>query len=1169
MSIFGGKSKTQATTAPTLTGLDIQTSVRGKALALCFGTRRAAPNLIWYGDFIAIPHQSNPNPSGAGKGAATGTGGGGKGGATGGVTYTYQTAVAMALCEGPIVGFGRMWASKSQTTLSAVGFSAFLGTYPQSPWNYFTTSNQTSQTTAIPGSAPYTITVAASGLPIQDFGVVDNGQQHVTAGSPGGFNPLTIVVNGGSAIGSDGGVIDLTTGQAMAKIDAFLLDLYPGSYAVDIATGTYTFNTTGTNVQISWSETASTFTAVVGAPAAGEYSVDLATGVYTFNSADAGLIVEIRYAPYRSDNRALGYNGIAYVAAGSYDLGQQAQLPQHTIEVKGIHSDSLSNGYDADASLVVTSILSDPAFGAGFPASLIGDLTTYQDYVIAAGLWISPLYTDQVAAAEMIREICELTNSEPVWSSGLLTIVPRGDEAITANGHTYTPPSTPIFDFNDNDFIAKDGDDPVICERERPADQLNEIKLEWLDRDNDYNAAIASWKDQASIDRYGLRTASARQAGMFCIGDAANLCAALLGARQAVRNKYRFTVGQRYIALDPMDIVTITDPGLGLSYQWVRILEIEEDDNFDLSILAEEYLAGTGSANNPIFQRPDPFSVDYNQAAGAINPPVIFEPPFGLTDSQLEVWVGISGTSTMGGADVWVSEDGAQYRNIGRITNPSRQGQLTAILPLVSPAIAGDTIDQTNTLSVDLSISRGSMLEATQQDATAFNTLCYVDGELISYWHADLTGLYNYDLSYLVRGCFATTIAAHQVGTDFLRIDESVLSIPFTEDKIGTTIYIKFLPFNQYGGGQSSLADVSPYSYLITGAALSLAPADVENFRSAFIAGQSQLVWDMLDDPRDLNYEVRKGPDWETAFTIGAAHSTNTMLSQGDGEYWIKASFTLPGGMKVYSENATGLELVGATLEGNVMATYDEKALGWPGTLTGDVAIIGDDLCTGGSGDFLGVTDFLGETDFLNEYNQGGGSYEIPSGHIVNVGRVAPCEVIINWSSAGELVTADFLAQLDFLANTEILGANAGAYTDVYPMIGTSLNGVDWTWQKYVPGVYLAQYFSAKMIVQSLNPIVRARCTAFIFQVDVPDRIEDHNVAIGPSATAITYPDGAFNGGSGNALGSYPNPQVTLLSASAGDDVVITSVTASGFTVQVLNGGVGQSRNINYRSQGW
>lgn len=1166
MTIFGGKTKSQATSAPTITGLNIQTSARGKALALCFGTRRVAPNLIWYGDFIAIPHQSNPNPAGAGKGAVASTGG--KSGGSGGVTYTYQCAVAMGLCEGPIVGYGRMWASKAETSLSGVGFSAFLGTYPQEPWNYYTRGYATTHTATIPAS-PHQITVPATGLPIQDGGVVDTGDTHIVQASVDAMSP-NVVVDGGAAIGADGGVIDLTTGQPVPAVPAMNLIHNPGCYSVDLASGTYTFNTGGMIVQITWTDTGTgVFAAVVGAPGPQQYSVDLSTGIYTFNVADEAKTIEIAYTPYRPDSRALGYNGIAYVANASYDLGQQAQLPQHTIEVFGIHSDSLPNDYDADASLVITSILSAAAYGAGFPVSLIGDLTTYQNYVIAAGLWISPLYTDQVAAAEMIREICELTNSEPVWSSGVLTIVPRGDEAITAHGHTYTPPSAPVFDFNDNDYIAPEDEDPVTCERERPADQLNEIKIEWLDRDNAYNTAVATWKDQASIDRYGLRTAAARPAHLFCTGEAANLCATLLGQRQAVRNKYRFTVGQRYIALDPMDIVTITDVGLGLDAQWVRVLEIEEDDNYDLRILAEEYLAGTGTANNPIFQRPDPFSVDYNQSAGNVNAPVIFEPPFALTESQLEVWVGISGAAAMGGADVWVSEDGEQYRNIGRIANPSRQGELTAILPLIAAAIVGDTIDQTNTLSVDLSMSRGTMLEATQEDAAAFNTLCYVDGELISYWHADLTALHEYDLTYLLRGCFGTTIAAHQVGTQFLRIDDSVLSIPFTEDKIGTTLYVKLLTFNQFGGGSQSLADVSAYAYPITGAALSLAPEDIENFRSAFIAGQTQLVWDMLDDPRGLNYEVRKGVEWDTAYVIGRAHSTNTMLAQGDGDYWIKASYTLPGGKTIYSENAIGLELVGATLEGNVMATYDEKALGWPGTLIGDVAIIGTDLCTAGSGDFLGIVDFLADEDILDEYNQGSGRYDIPAGHRVDIGRVAACEVIINWASAGELVTADFLAQIDFLGNNDVLGASAGAYTNVYPEIGTSVNGVDWSWQKYVPGVYLAQHFDARMIVESLNPLVRARCTAFIFQVDVPDRIEDHNVAIGPGATAITYPDGAFNGGSGNTLGSFPNPQVTLLNASAGDDVVITSVTASGFTVQVLNGGVGQSRNINYRSQGW
>ena len=47
-------------------------------------------------------------------------------------------------------------------------------------------------------------------------------------------------------------------------------------------------------------------------------------------------------------------------------------------------------------------------------------------------------------------------------------------------------------------------------------------------------------------------------------------------------------LGIRYALLEPMDIVLITDSTLGLAGAAVRITQIEEDDNGELTLTAEE-----------------------------------------------------------------------------------------------------------------------------------------------------------------------------------------------------------------------------------------------------------------------------------------------------------------------------------------------------------------------------------------------------------------------------------------------------------------------------------------------------------------------------------------------------------------------------------------------------
>jgi hypothetical protein len=62
----------------------------------------------------------------------------------------------------------------------------------------------------------------------------------------------------------------------------------------------------------------------------------------------------------------------------------------------------------------------------------------------------------------------------------------------------------------------------------------------------------------------------------------------MLQRKLYVRNTYKFRLGLRYALLEPMDIVLISDAALGLSQAPVRITQIEEDQDGELTITAEE-----------------------------------------------------------------------------------------------------------------------------------------------------------------------------------------------------------------------------------------------------------------------------------------------------------------------------------------------------------------------------------------------------------------------------------------------------------------------------------------------------------------------------------------------------------------------------------------------------
>jgi Gene Transfer Agent (GTA)-like protein/putative tail protein len=98
-----------------LENLTITTSTEGAVIPRIYGRMRIGGNIIWATDFTETVN--------------TTTQGGGKGGG-GGVTttaYLYTASFAVALCEGPISGIGRIWADGKPLDLTGITWRIFTG----------------------------------------------------------------------------------------------------------------------------------------------------------------------------------------------------------------------------------------------------------------------------------------------------------------------------------------------------------------------------------------------------------------------------------------------------------------------------------------------------------------------------------------------------------------------------------------------------------------------------------------------------------------------------------------------------------------------------------------------------------------------------------------------------------------------------------------------------------------------------------------------------------------------------------------------------------------------------------------------------------------------------------------------------------------------------------
>lgn len=575
----------------------------------------------------------------------------------------------------------------------------------------------------------------------------------------------------------------------------------------------------------------------------------------------------------KHQDQALNYSGTAYLCSPNYELTKSAQIYQHNFEVIGKLGYS-GNIPDANPREIVLDLLTNQRYGCGFPSQNIGDTDRYSNYCRAVGIFLSPAYTEQGEAQRNISELLEQTNSAAVFSQGRLKIIPYGDGSYSGNGAVYVADNKAVYDLTDDDFIVSGAQDPVKVERKTNADAFNQIQVEYLDRDNDYNVAIAEVKDQANIEQYGLRPKDAVKMHGICDGKVAQKVAQQLLQRALyVRNEYEFKLGWKYCLLEPMDIVTLTDAGLGLNKTPVRITEIEEDEEGVLSIKAEDYPVGVYTVSEYPTQPSLGYSADYNVSPGNAHVPVIFEAPLQLTGGEPQIWLATAGGDMWGGAEVWVSTDGDSYTRVGAVNHKARFGSLTAALP------NGAVFDRTNTLGVE--ISAGQLTGGTEQDSRDLLTLCYVDGEFLAYANAELKGVGRYTLGNLTRGAYGSTINAHAAGSQFARIDEALFKYAVPRNWIGRTVWVKLVSYNVFSGGIQDLAEVPAYSYTIKGAPL----GQIQNLRltSSWAYGKEAVIaWDKLDGADTYDVEIYAGNSQRRLRSVSGIVDNSYTYTQAD-----------------------------------------------------------------------------------------------------------------------------------------------------------------------------------------------------------------------------------------------------------------------------------------------
>lgn len=300
--------------------------------------------------------------------------------------------------------------------------------------------------------------------------------------------------------------------------------------------------------------------------------------------------------------QALGYRGIALLASALVDYGENNKPPQQSFEIEKVADatygviDSYNLGVDYSLAAIIVDFLISIQYGCGLTSGDIDatSLALFKAYQFAQGLYFSPLLATQEKATDIIDRWAQLSNTWIYWSGTAFMFAPLGDETITANGQTFTPDPTPAYNLSNDNFIG-----PLQVDRADPIDCNNRVRLQISDRINDYASTPIEWKDTTLINQFGLRDASDVSADDICDSAVGAIVVELLGKRMAyLRNTYTFTLPYRFIRLLPGTILTVTDPNLGISLVPVRVISVEEDQDYNLKIVAEEY-PGTLGISRP------------------------------------------------------------------------------------------------------------------------------------------------------------------------------------------------------------------------------------------------------------------------------------------------------------------------------------------------------------------------------------------------------------------------------------------------------------------------------------------------------------------------------------------------------------------------------------------
>lgn len=607
--------------------------------------------------------------------------------------------------------------------------------------------------------------------------------------------------------------------------------------------GAFYFN--GTDVQIPWDYVASNW------PADARPYKD--TAYYGFSNAQLDSSATVPQIGLVLQGLLQGTsplnNSVIYVSTGQYD--------QNGNPISFIGNITLGDA-DADPAQVINDYLTNPTYGATFPATFIDTTTLFTSadgyisavgdaalstFAQAVGIGWSVVVDNAESANTTIARWLKNLNVAPVWDGQYLKFYPYWDAYASGNPgwdptngiplKYYQPWLTAIVSITLDYIIQSESkeDDPITWARKDPLEVYNTIRLDFRDRTNFFNDVAVEAKDEVHAELYGPRVDNIGLADEFSLSAYANISAQMQLRRNiSIMRTFTWKMGPLWGWICPMYVLEIPDPSDYSNTIIVRVTEVEDDEDENCTITAEEFPAGSQAPTAiPTSATTPPNQGATNVSPSRVYPPVIFAPPTDMLTATgfatPQVVTGFSGgydgtlDPNWGGAFVWTSLDNITYQLLGSMNGPSTIGALST--PLAG--YGGVNPDNSDTLTVNLSISNGTLGSFTSSAASMGVSTCVLQDvsgfEVLSYTTATLVGPNTYALTGLYRGLYGTTPRLFGAGSKFLYVGtgSNIFETNLPAAYVGQLFYAKFQSYNIFHTSTEELNDCVAYTYMATG----------------------------------------------------------------------------------------------------------------------------------------------------------------------------------------------------------------------------------------------------------------------------------------------------------------------------------------------------------------